>query len=570
MALAERRTLAIEAKLRDLLTGPLTKMEKNLSRFGVIAGRSLAAAGIAIGAIATGAVVGFRALLRVAEGLDQVAKASDNLGITAESLTAIRNGAELAGVTIDQLGSAMKQFAKVVDEASQGGERQRETLERLGLSARDFQSDQLDVVEVLAEVAEGLEGVQGSAARTRILVDLFGKSGQQLGALLKNGAVGIRELAAEAQKLGIVFSREELQRVEDFKDSFDAVGQTLRGLAERLLVDIAPAFTKFFNDLRKTLTTDSEAIRGAMLTISESIVEGVQAVNRALQVAQLTFQGLGSIMDVLFTEKDPAKRRSIGDKLQERADRIRQINAAANEASKALDKLRESIRQSRGEGAGTLPDTLVEAPPPTRWDVFWGAFSDGAEKARKEWTDFEKAGEAAAAGIIDGGLDELVHVLSEVGRTINSVSEFFEQFTRAVVANIQKIISKLLVMEAIQLLGLGAEDGGVLPAMARGGIKRYAGGGLNRNGGIANRPTVLFGEGRTAEAFVPLPDNRSIPVSFVGDGPMGGSSFNFYITAMDSKDVQRVLVEEQNTLRAIWQNQVETRVGVRRSIQRVR
>jgi hypothetical protein len=47
MALAERRTLAIEAKLRDLLTGPLTKMERSMSRFGVIASRSLGIATLA-------------------------------------------------------------------------------------------------------------------------------------------------------------------------------------------------------------------------------------------------------------------------------------------------------------------------------------------------------------------------------------------------------------------------------------------------------------------------------------------------------------------------------------------
>jgi minor tail protein len=570
MAISERRTLAIEAKLRDLLSAPLTKMEKNLTRFGVIASRSLTAAGIAIGAIVAGSVVGFRALLHIAEGLDQVAKSSDNLGITAESLTAIRNGAELAGVTIDQLGVAMKSFAKVVDEANRGGAKQRETLERLGLSAKDFRGDQLNVVDVLAQVADGLSGVDSSVARTKILVDLFGKSGQQLGALLKLGSAGIREMAAEAQKLGIVFSREELQRVEDFKDSYAAVGQTLRGLAERLIVDIAPAFTKFFDDLRRNLTSDSDAVREAMLVISESVVEGVQAVNRGLQLAQLTAQGFGALIDILTVPIDPAKRRPLGDELQERADSIRTINATADAASKSLEKLRASIRKMRAD-AGNLPPIKageVEAAP-SRWDEFWGGFSDGAKNAIEEWRDFDKAGQQAAKGIIDGGLNELVNVLSEVGRSINSVSEFAEKFTRAFVADLQKIISKLLVMEAIQLVGLGAEEGGVVP-LARGGIKRYAGGGLNRRGGIATRPTVLFGEGSNAEAFVPLPDNRSIPVSFVGGGPSGGTSINLYITAMDSKDVQRVLVEEQTTLRAIFENHVQTKVGMRRTIQRVR
>lgn len=46
-------------------------------------------------------------------------------------------------------------------------------------------------------------------------------------------------------------------------------------------------------------------------------------------------------------------------------------------------------------------------------------------------------------------------------------------------------------------------------------LSRYAYGGVHRSpGGIARRPTLsLFGEGRTPEAYVPLPDGRTIPVT---------------------------------------------------------
>ena len=595
MALAERRTLAIEAKLRDLLSAPLTKMERNMSRFGVLVSRSLGVASLAIGTITTGALIGFRSLLRVAEGLDVIAKASDNLGITAESLTAIRNGAALAGVSIEELGAAMKQFQKVVDEANEGGKQQRETLERLGLSARDFSDDQLDVVDVLARVADGLKGVDSAAARTRILVDLFGRSGQQLGALLKNGSVGIRELAAEAEKLGIVFSREQLQQTEDFIDSFDKLKQTLRGLAEVVVIHVSPAFTEFFDTLRKAIVDKGAEIGIQLRTLVSIIIDGLelltQAVRRMLQIVEgfnsiLQFANLvrlavvnafhdisgnAAAMERTQTEIANAKARFL-----ELVEVLRALDNAGDSTSKAFADLRKKVSElvRAGGAAGTLPTVFAtepdKQPDPTVWEKYWAGFNEGAAEAKKRWTDFETAGKEAAKTIIDSGLNELVNVLGEVGRTINSLSEFVEQFARAFIADLQKIIAKLLVMQALQALGFRAEEGGVLPAMERGGIKRYAGGGVNRNGGVARRPTVLFGEGATAEAFVPLPDNRSIPVSFVGGGPGGGTMFNFYITAMDSKDVQRVLVEEQNTLRAIWQNQVETRVGTRRTIQRVR
>jgi SLT domain-containing protein len=44
------------------------------------------------------------------------------------------------------------------------------------------------------------------------------------------------------------------------------------------------------------------------------------------------------------------------------------------------------------------------------------------------------------------------------------------------------------------------------------------------NGGIANRAQMaIFGEGRKPEAYVPLPDGRSIPVTMMGAGGGGVS-----------------------------------------------
>jgi tape measure domain-containing protein len=59
----------------------------------------------------------------------------------------------------------------------------------------------------------------------------------------------------------------------------------------------------------------------------------------------------------------------------------------------------------------------------------------------------------------------------------------------------------------------GFADGGVMTGAGPLPLHAYA------SGGIANRPQVaLFGEGRMPEAFVPLPDGRSIPVTMQGGG----------------------------------------------------
>jgi tape measure domain-containing protein len=57
-------------------------------------------------------------------------------------------------------------------------------------------------------------------------------------------------------------------------------------------------------------------------------------------------------------------------------------------------------------------------------------------------------------------------------------------------------------------------DGGVMTNRGPLALRRYA------SGGIADSPQLaMFGEGRTPEAYVPLPDGRSIPVTMRGGAP---------------------------------------------------
>ncbi len=76
------------------------------------------------------------------------------------------------------------------------------------------------------------------------------------------------------------------------------------------------------------------------------------------------------------------------------------------------------------------------------------------------------------------------------------------------------------------ILGIASmfADGGIMTPMGPMPLNAYAG------GGVASSPQVaLFGEGRMPEAYVPLPDGRSIPVQMRGGGG-GGSVFNMNTT----------------------------------------
>jgi len=104
----------------------------------------------------------------------------------------------------------------------------------------------------------------------------------------------------------------------------------------------------------------------------------------------------------------------------------------------------------------------------------------------------------------------------------------FADFTRSILADFAKIFVQAAMFNLLKSVSpkgsflsklFNFEKGGIMTLDGPLPLKRYAA------GGIANSPQMaMFGEGRTPEAYVPLPDGRSIPVTM-----RGGSSTNVIV-----------------------------------------
>tara|TARA_B100000902_G_scaffold12882_1_gene15732 strand:+ start:5840 stop:9832 length:3993 start_codon:yes stop_codon:yes gene_type:complete len=138
-------------------------------------------------------------------------------------------------------------------------------------------------------------------------------------------------------------------------------------------------------------------------------------------------------------------------------------------------------------------------------------------------------------GISDSITNNMESALMSIVDGSKSAKEAFRDMAKAILADIAKMIIKLLVQKAI-MAAMGLADGGVTPAAPASGISAAAGGvfgprrGKNyTSGGIARGPTqgypaTLHGN----EAVVPLPHNRKIPVELMGGA--GGQQNNVNVT----------------------------------------
>ena len=112
----------------------------------------------------------------------------------------------------------------------------------------------------------------------------------------------------------------------------------------------------------------------------------------------------------------------------------------------------------------------------------------------------------------------------------------FADFTRSVLADLTKIFIQAAFFNTLKAIVPGGsvlgklfnfETGGIMTANGPLELKRYAA------GGIASGPQIaMYGEGSRPEAYVPLPDGRTIPVTMRGGG--GAVNVNVNVDASGS------------------------------------
>ena len=223
-------------------------MSLRVAKFGSVL------AGVAIGGMALFIKQSFKSL-------DALAKTSQKLGITIDRLRGLERAAELTGGSIEQFRKSIIMMSKNISEAAMGTGEAIEAFELLGVKATDLLG--LGPEKALTTILRKLDLVPGSIRRIGIAADIFGaRSGT---ALLNLAALGPKLESTIARSIELVgrFTDVELNLVERANDALGDTFRSLRGIADRLAVTVAPAveaiavaLTDAFIGFRKSLTSD--------------------------------------------------------------------------------------------------------------------------------------------------------------------------------------------------------------------------------------------------------------------------------------------------------------------------
>ena len=237
--------------------------------------------------------------------------ASQRIGVTVETLTALQYAAEQTGVASEGLEAGLRGMFKTIGAAKTGNKTAIASLKAVGLTVGEL--EKLNPEQQLLAIADGLAKIENPAERAALAMRLLGKSGMALLPLLNNGRKGIEEMTARARELGIVMSKEDAEAADALGDVLDDLWKQVKFGVFQVGAALAPAMTEFAK--RATQVASSaiawlQANRGLVVSFTQivgilaAVSTGIVALGASGLALSLIFSGLGVFLSAgLFVLK---------------------------------------------------------------------------------------------------------------------------------------------------------------------------------------------------------------------------------------------------------------------------
>ena len=181
-----------------------------------------------------------------------VKKLSGITGATAKETSELLAVANYMGVAMEDSAGAFAKFSKNVGTAKEKmevaraeGKLSTDIFSKLGYTLEDIQGK--NTVEVFKMIQERLRGMKDGAEKTRVEMELFGRTGYQMHAMLNMSAEQMDKVAERAKAMGLIIDDETAAKSAKLNREL----KDLENTGKRLAVSIGHELVPVFNDYAK-------------------------------------------------------------------------------------------------------------------------------------------------------------------------------------------------------------------------------------------------------------------------------------------------------------------------------
>lgn len=330
--------------------------------------RQMKTAAVGIGtAIASAFSVGaiMKAGKEVLDNADKMAKLSQSTGVAVETLTSFKYAADLSGSSIENIIKGLQALSRNMLSAQAGTGEALMAFRALGIEVEES-GKLLSSDAVLGKIADKFSEMEDGAAKTALAMRIFGDSGAELIPLLNAGSAGITEMREEAERLGLVMSKEMAQQAERVNDQMTRLQSMLSGVTIRVMDGLLPTLENL-SEVYISTARNTDEMTEASMTLSavvKSLATGVQVLGSTFKVAGTYIGGTAAAI-VAFTKGE------LSEGLEILEMRNRDIEAETINAFEKINRIwdTETERRLRErhkiEAAYKIPAPSLETPTGT-------------------------------------------------------------------------------------------------------------------------------------------------------------------------------------------------------------
>lgn len=181
-----------------------------------------------------------------------VKKLSGITGATAKETSELLAVANYMGIAMEDSAGAFAKFSKNVGAAKEKmevaraeGKLSTDIFSKLGYSLEDIQGK--NTVEVFKMIQERLRGMKDGAEKTRVEMELFGRTGYQMHAMLNMSAEQMDKVAERAKAMGLIIDDDAASKSAKLNREL----KDLENTGKRLAISIGHELVPVFNDYAK-------------------------------------------------------------------------------------------------------------------------------------------------------------------------------------------------------------------------------------------------------------------------------------------------------------------------------
>lgn len=230
-------------KATDQTKGVFTNVGNALGGLGKLA-LSAAVGGVALlGSAMAGGVV---AATNWGNQLDTL---QDLLGTTAEESAGLAVMANRVGLSSEDLGRSLSIMTRGLFDAEGAAGPAGDAIAGLGISVTDAAGNTKDSTVLFQEIADVIAKMPDGFEKSSLMMDIFGRSGVEMGDLLAAAADGgLAKFTEEADKLGLNFGQDKIDGIIEFGKQTEFLKSAFQGIAAQIGNAVLPVFSQLITE----------------------------------------------------------------------------------------------------------------------------------------------------------------------------------------------------------------------------------------------------------------------------------------------------------------------------------